>query len=66
MGAKDILSKDEIDALLHSDDDSTDGSGGVPEGGVRGFDFENQERIVQGRQNVRGQLNVEYKFNNVS
>jgi flagellar motor switch protein FliM len=48
MGAKDILSKDEIDALLHSED-STDAVGGVPEKGVRGFDFDNQERVVQGR-----------------
>ena len=43
-----FLSQDEIDALLHSDD-STDGVGGVPEDEVRGFDFDNQERVVQGR-----------------
>ncbi len=50
MGAKDILSQDEIDALLHGVDDVTpEPAGGVPEEGVREYDFTNQERIVRGR-----------------
>jgi len=34
----DILSQDEVDALLH----------GVDDGEARSFDFNNQERIVRG------------------
>ena len=52
MADKDILSQDEIDALLHGVD-----SGDVaaetdehPQDGVaRSFDFANQDRIVRGR-----------------
>ncbi|MFY2508032.1 flagellar motor switch protein FliM [Vibrio pectenicida] len=47
----DLLSQDEIDALLHGVDDGDDGGGG---GGGKGgssvdFDFSSQDRIVRGR-----------------
>ncbi|MFW5443659.1 MAG: flagellar motor switch protein FliM [Methylococcaceae bacterium] len=53
MSTADLLSQDEIDALLHGVDDgdveveSDEGNEG--EGGVRGYDFNSQERIVRGR-----------------
>lgn len=49
MATHDILSQDEIDALLHGadggDEDESEGSGD----GLVSFDFANQERIVRGR-----------------
>jgi len=48
----DILSQDEVDALLHGVDDGavdTSADDDIAEGEVRGFDFNNQERIVRGR-----------------
>ena len=50
MSANDLLSQDEIDALLHgvdSGDVETEGDEG--EGGLRGYDFASQDRIVRGR-----------------
>jgi flagellar motor switch protein FliM len=51
MSATDLLSQDEIDALLHGVD-SGDVETGTDEGaeeGVRGYDFASQDRIVRGR-----------------
>ena len=51
MSASDLLSQDEIDALLHgTDDDIADDDGG--DGGfqeARSYDFASEERIVRGR-----------------
>jgi len=48
----DILSQDEVDALLggvDSGDIDTDTDGGLDDGVARSFDFNNQERIIRGR-----------------
>ena len=51
--SNDILSQDEVDALLGGVDDGaieTDaGQAGFDDGEVRSFDFNNQERIIRGR-----------------
>jgi len=53
MSVKDLLSQDEIDALLHGVDDGDIGAGDEAEelesGGVKSYDLANQERIVRGR-----------------
>ncbi|HEC16928.1 MAG TPA: flagellar motor switch protein FliM [Sedimenticola sp.] len=51
MSANDLLSQDEIDALLHGVDsgDVETGTDEVEDGGVRGYDFASQDRIVRGR-----------------
>lgn len=51
MSAGDLLSQDEIDALLHgvdSGDVETEGED-LSEGGVQSYDFASQDRIVRGR-----------------
>lgn len=48
----DILSQDEVDALLHGVDDGavdTDAEDDLLDGEARQFDFNNQERIIRGR-----------------
>ncbi len=48
----DILSQDEVDALLHGVDDGgvdTDSKEDLLDGTARNFDFNNQERIIRGR-----------------
>ncbi|RAU16566.1 flagellar motor switch protein FliM [Nitrincola tibetensis] len=52
MSVKDLLSQDEIDALLHGVDDGdveTADESSVDESGVRVYDLTSQERIVRGR-----------------
>ena len=51
MDSADLLSQDEIDALLHGvDDGAVDTDEALaPDGTVRSFDFKSQERIVRGR-----------------
>lgn len=52
MSTADLLSQDEIDALLHGVDDGDVETEGVEEEkveGAVGYDFTNQERIVRGR-----------------
>ncbi len=52
MPAQDILSQDEIDALLHgvdSGDVETEGEGDVDSGVAAEYDFNTQDRIVRGR-----------------
>ncbi len=52
MSTGDLLSQDEIDALLHGVDDGDIETDVVEEedhSGVRGYDFNSQERIVRGR-----------------
>ena len=52
MAARDLLSQEEIDALLNgmsSGDVSTQGDTPPPNGEVRAYDFTSQDRIVRGR-----------------
>ncbi len=53
MSTADLLSQDEIDALLHGVDDGDIETEEIEEGGdgegVKGYDFNSQERIVRGR-----------------
>ena len=52
MSTADLLSQDEIDALLHGVDDGdveTEEIEGEAEDGVKGYDFNSQDRIVRGR-----------------
>ncbi len=53
MSVKDLLSQDEIDALLHGVDDgdveAADETAEEDEGGVRSYDLASHERIVRGR-----------------
>ncbi len=52
MSTVDLLSQDEIDALLHGVDDGdveTDSVEELDEGSIREYDFNSQERIVRGR-----------------
>ncbi|THB64387.1 MAG: flagellar motor switch protein FliM [Gammaproteobacteria bacterium] len=62
MATHDILSQDEIDALLHGVDGGdvdTEGGGGDDEG-VHPFDFANQERIVRGRMPTLEMINERF------
>lgn len=45
----DLLSQDEIDALLHGVDDVDDDEGDFPSEDARSYDFSSQDRIVRGR-----------------
>ena len=52
MSVNDLLSQDEIDALLHgvgSGDVDTDGEDELESGAARNYDFTSQDRIVRGR-----------------
>lgn len=51
MAVTDLLSQDEIDALLHgvADGDVEAERGEAPESGVREYDFTSEDRIVRGR-----------------
>ncbi|HHQ42132.1 MAG TPA: flagellar motor switch protein FliM [Chromatiales bacterium] len=51
MAVNDVLSQEEIDALLHGVDsgDVETGQDEPPEDGVRAYDFTSQDRIVRGR-----------------
>ncbi|NOY71421.1 MAG: flagellar motor switch protein FliM [Gammaproteobacteria bacterium] len=52
MSINDLLSQDEIDALLHgvgSGDVETDGEDDLDDGSARNYDFTSQDRIVRGR-----------------
>ncbi len=51
MAVNDLLSQDEIDALLHGVDDGvveTESDGGAESGELRPYDFTSQDRIVRG------------------
>ena len=45
----DLLSQDEIDALLHGVEDTLTSTTEADEGGISDFDFSSQDRIVRGR-----------------
>lgn len=50
MAVQDLLSQDEIDALLHGVDDGDIETGGdEPAGGIQSYDLSTQDRIVRGR-----------------
>ncbi|HQU15079.1 MAG: flagellar motor switch protein FliM [Chromatiales bacterium 21-64-14] len=52
MAGNELLSQEEIDALLHgvsSGDVDTDGDDAAPPGEARSYDFTSQDRIVRGR-----------------
>ena len=59
----DLLSQDEIDALLHGvsgGDVDTDTDEAVLEGEVRGYDFTSQDRIVRGRMPTLEMINERF------
>ena len=58
----DLLSQEEIDALLHGVDDGdvdTEDDGGG-EGGARGYDFNSEDRIVRGRMPTLEMINERF------
>ncbi len=58
----DLLSQDEIDALLHgvSDSDIETEEEVIPEGEARGYDFGSQDRIVRGRMPTLEMINERF------
>ncbi len=59
----DLLSQDEIDALLHGvsgGDVETEADDELPEGEIRGYDFASQDRIVRGRMPTLEMLNERF------
>lgn len=63
MSVNDLLSQDEIDALLHgvsSDDVDTDDDDLVGDGEARSYDFSSQDRIVRGRMPALEMINERY------
>ena len=59
----DLLSQDEIDALLHGvsgGDVETETDEELPEGEVRGYDFTSQDRIVRGRMPTLEMINERF------
>jgi len=62
MAVNDLLSQDEIDALLHgvsSNDIETDDEG-FADGEARNYDFTTQDRIVRGRMPTLEMVNERY------
>ncbi|VUD56399.1 Flagellar motor switch protein FliM [Thalassocella blandensis] len=58
---QDLLSQDEIDALLHGvDDGDIDTEGEVEEGSVRNYDLTSQDRIVRGRMPTLEMINERF------
>lgn len=63
MAVNDILTQDEIDALLHgvnSGDVETDDSGVAEDGQARRYDFASQDRIVRGRMPTLEMINERF------
>jgi flagellar motor switch protein FliM len=59
----DLLSQDEIDALLHGvsgGDVETETEDEVPEGQIQGYDFASQDRIVRGRMPTLEMINERF------
>lgn len=59
----DLLSQDEIDALLHGvsgGDVETETDEALPEGEIRGYDFASQDRIVRGRMPTLEMINERF------
>lgn len=64
MSVKDLLSQDEIDALLHGVDDggveTSDESESLEEGEVRPYDLASHERVVRGRMPTLEMINERF------
>ena len=63
MAINDILTQDEIDALLHgvnSGDVDTDDSANINDGQARNYDFASQDRIVRGRMPTLEMINERF------
>lgn len=63
MAINDLLSQDEIDALLHGvtgGDVETETDEGLAEGEVRNYDFASEERIVRGRMPTLEMINERF------
>jgi flagellar motor switch protein FliM len=61
MSVQDLLSQDEIDALLHGvDDGDIDVEDEVDASGVRGYDLTSQDRIVRGRMPTLEMINERF------
>ncbi len=63
MAVNDLLSQDEIDALLHGVDEGdveTGGDEGPGDGEVRGYDFATEDRIVRGRMPTLEMINERF------
>lgn len=63
MAANDLLSQDEIDALLHGVDDgriNTQGDEDQESGAIRSYDFASQERIIRGRMPTLEMINERF------
>lgn len=63
MSVNDLLSQDEIDALLHgvsSDEIDTEDDGIPGDGEARSYDFSSQDRIVRGRMPTLEMINERY------
>lgn len=63
MSASDLLSQDEIDALLHGvegGDVETDSDDGLLPGEARNYDFASEERIVRGRMPTLEMINERF------
>ncbi|EPJ45995.1 MAG: flagellar motor switch protein [Osedax symbiont Rs1] len=68
MSVKDLLSQDEIDALLHGADDSADSStddadDGEDADGVRAYDLASNDRVVRGRMPTLELINERFARN---
>lgn len=61
MSVQDLLSQDEIDALLHGVDDGLVETDPItPTGSVRGYDLTSQDRIVRGRMPTLEMINERF------
>lgn len=64
MSFKDLLSQDEIDALLHGVDDgdvdTDEGGGDESEGGIQPYDLASHDRIVRGRMPTLEMINERF------
>ena len=63
MAINDLLSQDEIDALLHGvtgGDIETESDEGLAEGEIRNYDFTSEERIVRGRMPTLEMINERF------
>jgi len=58
---QDLLSQDEIDALLHGvDDGDVDTEGNFEDGGIKNYDLTSQDRIVRGRMPTLEMINERF------
>ena len=61
MAVQDLLSQDEIDALLHGVDDGlVDTEEDADAGGIRSYDLTSQDRIVRGRMPTLEMINERF------